>query len=140
MIQFILDTDHLSLHQRQHLVLQQRLAVVSAEQIAVTTVSFGEQVQGWLTHIHQAQDDQLKVVRGHRWLQHTLEYFARMPVLPFDEVAALRFLQLKQQRLRVGTQDLRIAAIALANDCTVVTRNRRDFERIPELRIEDWLT
>lgn len=138
MIQFILDTDHISLHQREHIVLGRRIATVPPEQIAVTTVSFGEQVQGWLAQIHQAQDDQIKVVRGHRWLQNTLDYFARMQVLPFEEVAALRFLQLKQQRIRVGTQDLRISAIALANGYTVVTRNRRDFERVPGLAVDDW--
>ncbi|MCE7988051.1 MAG: type II toxin-antitoxin system VapC family toxin [Caldilinea sp. CFX5] len=59
-------------------------------------------------------------------------------MLSFDATAAIQFRHLQQQRLRVGTQDLRIAAIALANNCTLVTRNRRDFERIPELRIEDW--
>lgn len=36
--------------------------------------------------------------------------------------------------------DLRIASVALANDMTVLTRNRVDFERIPNLTVEDWTT
>ena len=62
--------------------------------------------------------------------------------LPFDDAAAevagsLR-AQLAQSGTPIGPYDLQIAAIALANDCTVVTHNVREFGRVPDLAIEDW--
>jgi len=45
----------------------------------------------------------------------------------------------KAQKIRVGTQDLRIAAIVLAQNGILLTRNRQDFEKVPGLLIQDWL-
>ena len=59
-------------------------------------------------------------------------------MLPFDAKAAAHFARLKQARIRIGTMDLKIAAIALANDATLLTRNRADFDKVPGLRVEDW--
>jgi len=67
-----------------------------------------------------------------------LPVWHRLPVLPFSEAAILRFDHLRTLRLNVGSMDLRSAAIALENDLTVITRNRRDFGRVPGLKIEDW--
>ena len=47
--------------------------------------------------------------------------------------------QLRKQRIRIGSQDLRIAAIALQHGFTVVTSNVRDFAQVPNLNIEDWV-
>lgn len=137
MIQFVLDTDHVSLYQRQHPLVCHRINGTPTIQLAVTIISFEEQVAGRFMQIQRARN-LIELVSAYQLLQGALEYFTKQQVLPFDETAALYFQQLQQQRLRVGTQDLRIAAIALANRCTVVTRNRRDFERVPGLSVADW--
>jgi tRNA(fMet)-specific endonuclease VapC len=59
-------------------------------------------------------------------------------MLPFPAAVIQRFEQLRLLRLNVGLMDLRLAAVALENNLTVVTRNLRDFGRIPGLSTEDW--
>jgi tRNA(fMet)-specific endonuclease VapC len=54
-----------------------------------------------------------------------------------DEYARLRAL-LETAGTPIGTMDLLIAAIALANDLVLVTHNTREFSRVPGLRVEDW--
>jgi tRNA(fMet)-specific endonuclease VapC len=62
--------------------------------------------------------------------------------LPFDDAAAERFAairrHLEQGGVTIGPYDLQIAAIALANACTLVTHNTGEFGRIPGLLLEDW--
>ncbi|MGH9800200.1 MAG: type II toxin-antitoxin system VapC family toxin, partial [Blastocatellia bacterium] len=75
---------------------------------------------------------------AYRQFQQTLEDLLPLRVLPFDEAAAEQFVRLKATVKQVGTQDLKIAAIALSVNATLVTRNAIDFARIPGLNIEDW--
>ncbi len=62
--------------------------------------------------------------------------------LPFDDVAALIYGQIRAELTALGTpigpNDLQIAAIALANDLILVTHNVREFGRVNGLQIEDW--
>ena len=68
---------------------------------------------------------------------------AAQTVIPFDEAAAgvygpLR-AELERNGIRLDEPSLRIASIALAHDLTLVTGNVRLYERVPRLRIENWL-
>jgi tRNA(fMet)-specific endonuclease VapC len=68
----------------------------------------------------------------------TQAYFCGARVLPFDDKPAQVYQELTNQKLRIGAQDLKIAAIVLANEAILVTANRRHFDQIPGLLIEDW--
>ena len=63
-----------------------------------------------------------------------------MLVLDFDDRAGIEFERLKSSRIRVGTMDMKIAAISLALGATLLTRNTRDFAKITGLKIADWIT
>jgi tRNA(fMet)-specific endonuclease VapC len=59
-------------------------------------------------------------------------------VVPFDITCEQQFQALRAMRLRVGSRDLRIAATALVQNVVLITRNRRDFEQVPGLMLDDW--
>jgi len=71
-----------------------------------------------------------------RLLSH-LENYRRIPVLGFDEAAATEFQRLRR-RLRLGTMDLKIAAVVLSRGAMLLSRNLGDLNQIPELHVEDW--
>jgi tRNA(fMet)-specific endonuclease VapC len=66
-----------------------------------------------------------------------------LPVLPFDEPADRHYADIRASLERpgtpIGSHDLLIGAHARSLGLTVVTRNLREFERIPGLKVEDWL-
>jgi tRNA(fMet)-specific endonuclease VapC len=67
---------------------------------------------------------------------------APFPSLPFDDAAsehaAVVGRHLETLGLTIGPYDLQVAAIALANGCTLVTHNTAEFSRVPGLALEDW--
>lgn len=78
----------------------------------------------------------------HRNRQQVQHFFTQFRSLPFDDPAAEVYGQIRSALAALGTpigpNDLMIAAIALANDLTLVTHNTREFERVPGLKLEDW--
>jgi tRNA(fMet)-specific endonuclease VapC len=71
-------------------------------------------------------------------LRHN-RFLGSHPVEIVDESAASRFDDLRSQRLRLGAKDLKIAATAFVDNALLLSANRRDFERVPGLRVENWL-
>ena len=56
-----------------------------------------------------------------------------------DEAVARQFEEMRRQKLRIGSMDLKIAATALVNNALLLSANLSDFERVPALRVENWL-
>ena len=137
MSRYILDTDHLSFLQRSNDDVLRRLMSHPATDIAITIVTVEEQLRGWLAVIRQHHASERQVV-AYRGLHDAVTMLNRFTILDFDHHAYSRYTQLRQERLRIGSQDLRIAAIALAIGATLITRNQRDFSQVPQLTHEDW--
>ncbi len=136
----ILDTDCVSLLERDNSdakTLRGRLAFVSPLEVATTIITFEEQMRGWLAYLAKARTIEQQIAAYER-LNRFLDNYRVIPVLPFDALAALEFRRLQSLKIRVGTMDLKIASIALANNALLITRNLSDFEQIPNLRVEDW--
>ncbi|MEH1948699.1 MAG: type II toxin-antitoxin system VapC family toxin [Nostoc sp.] len=138
MSQCILDTDHVTLSQHGNPKILQRAQVVGSSNIFITTVTLEEQLKGRLASISKCATKAELLVVAYRNLRITQIYFCSMNLLEFDEAAYNCYQSLRWQKIQIGTQDLRIAAIALANEAILVTRNHRDFSKVPNLYLEDW--
>jgi tRNA(fMet)-specific endonuclease VapC len=140
-VKYLLDTDHISILQRQaspeYAVLSARMAQHQPDDFAFSIISFHEQVIGCHTYLSQARNS-ADLGRGYRMLGQVITDFAAATVLPFDDPAAAGYDGLSSSRLRVAAMDLRIAAIALSRWLTLLTRNARDFGCVPGLVFENW--
>jgi tRNA(fMet)-specific endonuclease VapC len=135
---FLLDTDVLTLLEQGHPAVTQKVASLPALDIATSAISIQEQLQGFQAAVSRARNPQ-QLARAYDLLvTRLLPVWCRFTVVPFTEPAILRFEQLRTQKLNIGSMDLRIAAIALENGLTVVTRNQRDFGRVPGVVTVDW--
>ncbi len=137
MLQFLLDTDHLTLFDQGHPAVCSRVAAQPADAVGITIVTVEEYLRGRLAQIARARD---AVERVHRYglLQSSIRLFCVVPLVPFDQNAENEFQRLLGLRLHIGTRDLRIAAIGLSRNLVIVTHNRRDFGKVSGIRLDDW--
>jgi len=110
--------------------LRARLQTISRDEAATTIISYEEQTRGWLARIAQERSVEGQIPIYGR-LKRQLQLYCSITVVDFDERAAAEFQQLRRARIRIGTMDLKIAAIALVNDATLLTRNLTDLARSP---------
>ena len=144
-VDFLLDTDHITTLQRGEGAAYDRLAprvenaAAAGAALAVSVVSLHEQVRGVLSELNKKRSN---LPRWYRQLEALTGFYAGATVLPFDSSAeeALNRIEAVKTVRRIKTADRRIAAVALANGLPLLTGNRKDFEAVPGLVIEDWLT
>ncbi|MEG4282864.1 type II toxin-antitoxin system VapC family toxin [Microcoleus sp. A006_D1] len=134
---WVLDTDCLTLFQNEHPLVKLRVSQVKPKEIAITVITVEEQLRGWLNVINQSSQSD-RALWAYKGFQDGVKYFNSVNVLNFDRDAYNCYTDLVRQKIRIGTKDLRIAAIVISQNAILVTRNRRDFERVPGLRFEDW--
>ena len=131
---YCLDTDVISALLRPEPQLEpiRRLARIPADEQQTTAITAGELLYGALR-------------RGSERVRTTVEAFlaSAITILPFDTAAVAEYARIRNELetggRRLADPDLRIAAIALSRDLTLVTGNVRHFQRVPGLRVENWL-
>ena len=138
----LLDTDTLSLFHAGHQQVVQRMnAARLSDVIATTVITKAEILRGRFEFLLKASNgDEWQTAQ--RWLRASESLLLSLPVIGVDAKAAAEFDQLRQRKelRKLGRADMLIASIALANNAVLVTRNQRDFQRIPRLRLENWAT
>ncbi len=135
---YLLDTDVFSLYLQDDANVLRAVAVrARLHRLSVSIITVQEVWDGWATAVNRSKTPE-RLAAVYTRLAETVEDLANWTITSLSVAAIARYESLKQQKLNVGGNDLRIAATALESGATVVTRNRRDFARVPGLVIEDW--
>ncbi len=137
---YLLDTDHITILDRGGQPAQQllkKLAAITSSEVATTIITYEEQMRGWLSYIAKTSSIETQVV-AYRRLEKHLANYRTIPIVGFDEKAGQVFQELRVTYPRLGSMDLKIAAISMVNPAILLTRNLSDFGQIAGLRAEDW--
>lgn len=134
------DTDVLTEILQGDAVCVARASAIPVSDQAVPVIVLEEILRGRLNIVRQAEAGKAKVSleRAYELLEEALNDFRRVKVLSYSSQAESLYRQWQQQRIRISTHDLRIAAICVVHDATLISRNRRDFQRVPGLMVEFW--
>ena len=138
---FLFDTDHIVFLQRGSTPESGRIISRAARHVPANfyfpVISLHEEFLGWNSYINRGNTP-TAIVHGYSMMEGIAKNFAKRQVASFELPAATEFESLRRQRVRIGTMDLRIAAIALVRGYTVLSRNLVDFQKVPGLVVEDW--
>jgi tRNA(fMet)-specific endonuclease VapC len=137
----LLDSDHVTILRMPHSARREKLLLrleTCKEPVGIPVVVVEEVMRGWLAAIAKERDARRQVY-AYRELAGLFGFFAKFAIIDFEDAAAVKFDELRKAKIRIPTRDLKIAATALTSDSPVITANRRDFEKVPGLRFENWL-
>jgi len=136
---FILDTDTLSFLLRAQGRVTKRVEQAT-EEVVITIISQIEILQGRFASLLKAEDGE-KLVQAQQRLEENEEDLERLTILAIDAATAAEFDRLTRNKKlkKIGRADLLIASITQANHATLVTRNLKDFRKVPGLKVENWV-
>jgi tRNA(fMet)-specific endonuclease VapC len=134
---YVLDTDVATLLRAKHPIVSQRVGSHAPADIAITIITVEEQLTGWFAQMRRARKRN-ELARAYQQFTDAAAWLAGRRILSFTDPAIIRYDRLRKLRLNIGGYDLRIAAITLEHGGILVTRNLRDFQRVPNLVVEDW--
>ena len=138
---FLLDTDHVTVLKMPMSIRRSRLETRMAnatDVVGIPIIAVEETMRGWLASLAKERQSHRQVL-AYRELGGLFQFFAGFPIAEFDSVCADQDVRLIDMKLRMSMRDRKIAATTLAIDAVFLTANRRDFEKVPGLKFENWL-
>ncbi len=117
-----------------------RMATVPAKEQFLPIVVVEEVIRGRLNAIRKAQagGSRFSLERAYELFANALDDMQSLQILHYTTAADAVYRTLVAAKIRIGTRDLRIAAISIAHAAKLASRNKRDFELIPGLNLEVW--
>ncbi len=132
-MKYLLDTNACINHLRSpgNVGIGRKLADANPSDVVLCSVVKAELIYGALRSRETAKN-----------LAYLERFSVQFTSLPFDDLAAGAYGQIRYELANRGTpigpNDLMIAAIAIVNNLTLVTHNTGEFERVPDLKMQDW--
>ena len=131
-MKYMLDTNVI-IYLKENLndAVKKKFASVSKEDICISSITYAELEYG-ICHSTKREQNRLAIML----------ILAGISILPFNDAAAVHYGMIRdylvKNGIQVGANDMLIAAHARANNLCLVTHNSKEFERIPDLSVEDW--
>ncbi len=134
------DTDVLTEILLGNAAFVQRASAIPIGEQSLPVIVIEEIMRGRLNIIRQAEAGRgsIGISNAYELFEETFRDFRRVHVLSFTSQAEALYQEWRGQGIRTATHDLRIAALCVAHSAKLISRNRRDFEKIPGLSVEFW--
>ncbi|MCB2170731.1 MAG: type II toxin-antitoxin system VapC family toxin [Deltaproteobacteria bacterium] len=132
-MEFMLDTNIcIYIIKRKPLTVIDRFKRTNISQIGISSIALSELLYG-VSKSSKPEQNQMALC----------QFVAPLEILPYGDDAAQYYgtlrAYLENKGTPIGSLDMLIAAHALSIDCTLVTNNEKEFSRIPNLKIENWV-
>ncbi len=134
---YLLDADSASLALNGNERIRSRIRQAPVPGVWLSVIAAEEMTRGALGLINKNRD-KARLSSDYDFLTRLLDYFCDYRIHSYNDQAARVYASFSAQVKRIGTQDCRIAASAIAAGWIVVTVNQKDFSRIPGVQFEDW--
>lgn len=112
-------------------IVQQKFIENSQAGLCISTITMAELMYGIYKSVNKEKN-----------FDALFSFLIEVEILPFDEKAAAEYgkicAYLQKNGTPIGPLDTLIAAHALSQNLTLVTNNVREFERVPDFKIENW--
>ena len=132
-MKFMLDTNTcIYIIKRKPPDVIERFNQTEISQIGISSITLSELLYG-VSKSSKPEQNQMAL----------MQFVAPLEILPYSDEAAQYYgdlrAYLEKQGAPIGSLDMLIAAHALSIDCTLVTNNEKEFIRIPNLKIDNWV-